>query len=543
MLGKKSKRNRPKKKLESQQDKEQKPKEKIIYKWFTYYENYPSNYMMTIRDADILVQRIKLIKNQGILQSEKQKFMNLCNFLKKIGKKELMSDYIVPYNALKSGKIIKGHISKNDIFYDDNTTEMDDSCPDVYIENERILNKYKKETTENIINNKLDKFLEKEKRNKKSPINSRNSGNKIQDKKSKKKPKFKTSSNLDKNLKGTVIQAESNDKNGLINKKQKEDEIIDTEIIKKNKINDNKKISDNSKNIIDDKDKKEKQNFNKNLINKNVESIKEKSNQINFENLADEEADDIKKNIKNNTKNIESKIDKDIKDSSGDSSNTKKPNDNINKYINNEQKSTKEEPNKEEDNEFNQEDSDDEPVYDFKGNKIEKKNIIEIIKRNDKKSIKNYIFPKYNFKTFKKNYGYLTYEIWKQIQIKCSYCVKYFHNSTYSDHLFKFHFKEVINRNLLPEKVQKRIVENMFKYRYTKLVKLENDLISLYLYYKNLNAKTYGKESNEANIYMKRFNYIKVISKEKSIEKLMERMMKMVVDRNTTKNVGKEKKH
>jgi len=96
---------------------------------------------------------------------------------------------------------------------------------------------------------------------------------------------------------------------------------------------------------------------------------------------------------------------------------------------------------------------------------------------------------------------------------------------------------------LLPEKVQKRIVENMFNYRYLKLVKLENDLISLYLYYKNLNAKTYGKESNEANIYMKKFNHIKVISKEKSIEKLMERMRKMVVDRNTTKNAGKVKKH
>ena len=67
-------------------------------------------------------------------------------------------------------------------------------------------------------------------------------------------------------------------------KKKKDDEIIDTEIIHKNKINDNKKISDNSKIMIDVKDKKEKENLNQNLINKNVDAIKEKSNQINSEN-------------------------------------------------------------------------------------------------------------------------------------------------------------------------------------------------------------------------------------------------------------------
>ena len=67
-------------------------------------------------------------------------------------------------------------------------------------------------------------------------------------------------------------------------KKKKDDEIIDTEIIHKNKINDNKKISDNSKIMIDVKDKKEKENLNQNLINKNVDAIKEKSKQINSEN-------------------------------------------------------------------------------------------------------------------------------------------------------------------------------------------------------------------------------------------------------------------
>ena len=65
-------------------------------------------------------------------------------------------------------------------------------------------------------------------------------------------------------------------------KKKKDDEIIDTEIIQKNKINDNKKISDNSKIMIDVKDKKEKENLNQNLINKNVDAIKEKSNQIKY---------------------------------------------------------------------------------------------------------------------------------------------------------------------------------------------------------------------------------------------------------------------
>ena len=58
-----------------------------------------------------------------------------------------------------------------------------------------------------------------------------------------------------------------------------------------------------------------------------------------------------------------------------------------------------------------------------------------------------------------------------------------------------------------------------------------------------MNGKLYGKETFQAKNMMKRFNYLKGISFGKSIDLLKKRLPKMVVDRNTTKNVGKPKKH
>ena len=52
-------------------------------KWFDYYDKYPSDYIMTAKDVDISILRIKNYKTQGILLCEKQAFFNFYEFIKK----------------------------------------------------------------------------------------------------------------------------------------------------------------------------------------------------------------------------------------------------------------------------------------------------------------------------------------------------------------------------------------------------------------------------------------------------------------------------
>ena len=56
-----------------------------------------------------------------------------------------------------------------------------------------------------------------------------------------------------------------------------------------------------------------------------------------------------------------------------------------------------------------------------------------------------------------------------------------------------------------------------------------------------MNGKLYAKETFQSKNMMKRFNYLKGISFGKSIDLLKKRLPKMIIDRNTTKNICKLK--
>ena len=76
--------------------------------------------------------------------------------------------------------------------------------------------------------------------------------------------------------------------------------------------------------------------------------------------------------------------------------------------------------------------------------------------------MKNLVFPFYNYKTFEFNFGKLKYKDWIRLHIKCQYCNKarYLKYYTYDEHLVKFHFKEMSEKDLVSELKQKKNYKN-----------------------------------------------------------------------------------
>lgn len=67
-------------------------------------------------------------------------------------------------------------------------------------------------------------------------------------------------------------------------------------------------------------------------------------------------------------------------------------------------------------------------------------------------------------------------------------------------------------------------------------MKIKNDLISLELYYRNLEGNTTGKIPSLVKEMRKSFKDYKSISMKESIKFLEERMKGMIFNRNTTRN-------
>ena len=179
------------------------------------------------------------------------------------------------------------------------------------------------------------------------------------------------------------------------------------------------------------------------------------------------------------------------------------------------------------------------PVYDRKGNIIDKKDVTNYVLTNNLEMLKKLVFPLYNYATFKHNFGKFKYVNWKKLHIKCDYCRKTMFLKYYSmpEHFFKFHFEKMIENRLVSEIKQKYIIENLFIEKYKKLKKIENDLIVLELYYRNLKKRSNRKSTLMAKDYMKRFSKIKRVSLDRSIDLLKKRINGMIAQRNTTKNL------
>ena len=412
------------------------------------------------------------------------------------------------YRELKSGKIKVVKKKENDLSFNEDKT-LDDSFIDLYNENEKIIKEQKLEEEKT---KKLDNYLEKS-------------------------PKFKLSKAENK------IKKRKNPENGLNGKEKEKPKILINDKSSQKEI---KKSNTNKNTKTENKEKKINDDFN---IEKEIEKIKEESNSKDKKNKTFEcnkKTNIIQNDDDNNNKNNNEEFngDKKLMDKILKEGTEKKT---IEKDLEFEKLSN----NLKNDNsllniknEKVQMDLIDMPVLDFNKKEVNKKMIKNYVKNLNIEKLNQLIFPNYNHATFNYNFGELKYNIWRNLLLKCEFCQKetFFHFSTINEHIFKFHFKIMIEKNLVSEAEQKSIIENMFIYRFKKYIKIKNDLLTLNLYYRNLKAKSYGKISVRAQNYMKDFNNYKSLTLEKSRELMEIRLNGMVVDRNTTKNVFKNKK-
>ena len=551
MLGKKTKRkfhlsNKGIKKNSNKPKKDSKNKK--VKKWFKYYNNYPEDYIMTGRDANILSIRLKSFSSQGILKSEKKAFYNFIEYLKKSPNPKRADEFQDIYSALKEGVIKTVDNTKNDLSIKEES-EIDDSFLDVARENEIILsksniNKKADAKIDNFLVNSTKHTIDSEiKNNDKKSKNDKSKDNKIKEN----KEIFQTSNGYGEKLVNNSI------KDKMI--KKKEDNLIINESIKcKNKILENNK---DKKNITKSKKfiriKKKKTNIN--------DFIQKEENDGDNKVISHEEKDS--KTIKPNLKK------KKIKGYNGhNSTNSQKEQlgglKNIeNKNITNEDEifeidenliqeknlnfpnklSKKEITNEEEKRDQNiEEDKKDLPVLNREGQIISKEVIKDYVSNENLNMLKNLVFPLYNYRTFEFNFGKLKYKNWIKLHIKCQYCNKniYLKYHTYDEHLVKFHFKVMSEKDLVNELKQKKIFQKLFIKEFIKYKKKENDLLAIDLYYRTLKGKTYGKSTQLAEEYMKTFKKFKSISVGKARDILDERMKSIITQRNTTKKKGKE---
>lgn len=144
---------------------------KFEKKWFNY-NSYPENYIMSIRDANILACRLRNNTSQGILKAEKKAFFNFFEFIKKSPRPSRADEIEVLIAALKHGRIKTIYNYNNDLSIEEKT-DSNNSFLDIKRENEKILSL---EKSEKMKNSKIDNFLEK-------------SNEKINETKKKNKPK------------------------------------------------------------------------------------------------------------------------------------------------------------------------------------------------------------------------------------------------------------------------------------------------------------------------------------------------------------------
>jgi len=426
--------------------------------------------------------------------------------------------------------------------------ERDQDFIDVFYFNEELLNQKKaikekqkslntfleKSTKENIKNkNKEDaieqkKIITKEERNKKFIKDETNKIFKI-GKTNNIKQKENQTNNLNINLKENK-KNENELKKKQIKNGQIDDSSNQENYVKVKEKNDSDKEDNFEENTRNEKGKKELINY--------IQEKKLKDNEIKKDILIQKENSKIirdEEEEKNNDKIENEKIDgNDI--NNPDNKNNKCPN-NINDIL---EKVT-----------FNIKEKNiqyklvEENVYNSQGKIITKKEVMQLLQDKKEKELKKLIFPKYNKETFEFNFGKIDQDIWKTLLVKCDYCKKtiYLHNSTLNEHLFKFHFNEMNQNKLVSEYEQKKIIEGMFKYRYLKYIKLHNDLISLELYYRNLEGHTTGRLASLISEFRKKFKNLDTISTADAQKLLRGRLNGMVANRNTTRNCLKKGKN
>jgi hypothetical protein len=228
MLGKKTKRkfqlsNKENNKKNSKPKKNNKNKK--VKKWFTYYNNYPDDYIMSGRDANILSIRLNSFAEQGILKSEKKAFYNFMEYIKKSPNPERANEFQDLYSALKEGTIKTVNSSKNDLSIKEES-DLDDSFRDIAGENEIILSE---NNTNKKRDAKIDNFIVKSmEQTKDSEIKKHNEQSKNE------KPK---ENEIKKNEENP--QTRNDDREKLVN-----NSIKDKTLIKKE---DNVKINENIK--------------------------------------------------------------------------------------------------------------------------------------------------------------------------------------------------------------------------------------------------------------------------------------------------------
>jgi len=470
MLGKKTKQNATKEKPNSDSNKNDKKNKnsKKNKKWLAYYENYPDTYLMNRRDTNLLELRLKKKPSQGILKSEKRAFYNFIEFLKKSNNPERAEEFLGIYQILKLGIIKTSTISKKDILIKEEKDEENDSFIDVQRENEKILSqKYDKEKNSIKIDNYLKQTYENKSNNndlKNTTIieaNSYNEKNKVPENKESKIIKGKEIKNVINLNPQNTNYKRTNDKSS-IDKANKNEKDVRQKNSKNNKIiSEPVRMEENINKKDNNYNNQKKQNENKETIIKRenlsstthakITTITEVSNNKEINPINNEQKEAFKKEEAEYLEeefekyNVDLKLEEELKMNS--------PIETLKKELCVDE---------EQFNENIEREKKDLPIYDRKGNIIDKKDVINYVLTNNLEMLKQLIFPLYNYATFKYNFGKLKYVNWKKLHIKCDYCRNTIFLKYYSmpEHFFKFHFEKMIENRLVTELKQKYIIEN-----------------------------------------------------------------------------------
>lgn len=439
--------------------KEEKIEKKKKYKWLTYYENYPPEYLMTNRDAEILKVRLNKNKNQGILKCEQRAFYNFFEYISRSYNPTRKNEFIGIYSALKLKEIKIREISKEDETIDEKK-ERDDDFIDVFYYNEEILKKKNdKKENQKILNG----YFEKNKEEIQGNIKIKDIGKGSNNLKSKEKKNIiiKEKSNINKrevNRNINLISEEKKKQSAKIynetknkeNKSKGESEmksVLNEYLINKNSMCSGEYNFSNKETKLDKKDNKEKDIE----IAKTENEKKEKNTKINRTPSQKEKKSEKKEEKKNPEANYKKpnsmslKINNELYDSEKNKHSIEASK-NLEKMLLNK---------KERKIQF---ELVEEKVFNFKGEIVSKKEINELIECNKNEELQKLIFPKYNKDTFEYIFREIDPKIWKTLLFKCDFCKDtiYLHNSTINEHLFKFHFNRMIERNLVSEYEQKK---------------------------------------------------------------------------------------
>lgn len=522
---------------------------KSAKKWFKYYNHYPGNYIMSIRDANILAFRLRNNTSQGILKAEKKAFYNFFEFIKKSSCPKRADEFEDLFAVLKNGNI-KTVYNYNDDFSIEEKSDSDNSYLDIKRENEKILLSLEK--SEKIKENKIDNFLEKSNEEKSKVFSLKNKDNKT----------LKFTENEKKNkIQDEIIPKNDEIKDVVYDKNEQKNTIKDKKVINKSiqlikeiLEKDQKGKKNNSKDIKNKKYSNNIDNFNNNnkktendgkTYNVNKDEII--SSPLNNSNSKENQTKKMNENnVSKSNKHKKGKLENeaihnlfnedevyDINDNLEDEKKIKLP-------FKESQESFKEDDKKDEKIEVDKKDL---PVYNRQGKIIEKKTIIEFVKEKNIKMLENLIFPNYNYSTFKYNFGKIPYKKWIKLHIKCEFCTNEINLEycSYHEHLVKFHLRKMNEKCLVPELKQKKILEKLFVKQFIKYKKIENDLLAINLYYRTLRGKTYGVYAKMTEEYMEIFKKYKSVSVGKSLDILESRMKGIITQRNTTRKKKEEK--